>query len=154
MPGLSAGLAGQDRIITLRNDTIVCKITKITRNEIQFDIVSQGVAQAGRLPLSEICSYSVSTLPMWEPGLAYPPAGTTPAGSLRIGFNGGMGYLTSSSESAEETMAGVGIEEEMPRTIMITSNQAGMAALTLHGSSTRDTVSGSSIQILQYQCRN
>lgn len=113
--GLSAGLAGQDRIITLRNDTIVCKITKITRNEIQFDIVSQGVRAAGRLPLSEICSYSVSTLPMWEPGPAYPPAGTTPAGSLRIGFNGGMGYLTSSSESAEETMAGVGIEEENAR---------------------------------------
>lgn len=115
LAGLSAGLAGQDRIITLRNDTIVCKITKITRNEIQFDIVSQGVRAAGRLPLSEILSYSVSTLPMWEQGPAYPPAGTAPAGSLRISLNGGMGSIISSSEDAEEVMTGIGIPLEDAR---------------------------------------
>jgi len=115
LAGLSAGLAGQDRIITLSNDTIVCKITKITRNEIQFDIISQGVRAAGRLPLSEVLSYSVSTLPMWEQGPAYPPARTAPAGNLRIGLNGGMGYLISSSDDAEEAMTTFGISKEDAR---------------------------------------
>lgn len=113
--GLSAGLAGQDRIITLRNDTIVCKITKITRNEIQFDIVNQGVNVSARLPVSEIYSYAFATLQIWEEGKTYPSVRTVPAGSLRIGLNGGLGYIVSNTDVAEEAMTGFGIPLEKVR---------------------------------------
>ncbi len=115
LAGFTTWLAGQDRIITLSNDTIVCKITRITRNEIHFDIVTQGLRAAGRLPISDVLSYSVTTRPVWEQGPAYPPARTTPAGSLRIGLNGGMGYIISNSDGAEETMTGFGISLEEAR---------------------------------------
>lgn len=115
LAGFTTWLAGQDRIITLNNDTIVCKINRITRNEIHFDIITRGVRAAGRLPISNVLSYSVTTQPVWEQGPAYTPVTMAPAGSLRIGLNGGMGYIISNSDGAEETMTGFGISLEEAR---------------------------------------
>jgi hypothetical protein len=41
LAGLNTGLSGQDRIITLNNDTIVCKIKKVTGSYIHFDVSTQ-----------------------------------------------------------------------------------------------------------------
>jgi hypothetical protein len=107
LAGLVTGLSGQDRIITRSNDTINCRIDRVTRSEIHFELVTHGVKTTGSLPTSEVLSYSVSpsTLPEQE----YEPLKTGLAGRLRIGLNGGMAYITSSSEAAEEAMVGMGL---------------------------------------------
>ncbi len=107
LAGIVTGLSGQDRIITRNNDTIDCRIDRVTRNEIHFELVTHGVRTAGRLPITEVLSYSVSpsTLPEQE----YTPVAKGLSGTLRIGLNGGMGYLTGYSEAAEEAMVGLGL---------------------------------------------
>jgi hypothetical protein len=107
LAGFVTGLSGQDRIITRSNDTIDCRIGRITRSEIHFELVTRGVKTTGRLPMGEVLSYSVSpaTLPVQE----YKPSGTGLTGTLRIGLNGGMGYITGSTEAAEEAMIGLGL---------------------------------------------
>ena len=95
LAGFVTGLSGQDRIITRSNDTIDCRIGRITRSEIHFELVTRGVKTTGRLPMGEVLSYSVSpaALPVQE----YKPSKTGLSGTLRIGLNGGMGYITSST---------------------------------------------------------
>jgi len=109
----------QDQIITRNNDTIDCKITRVNRNEILFEIDTKGVISSGRIPFTEVVSYSVTTPPSDSkrpaslPGTqrpASPDAGPSPR--LRLGLNGGAGYIFSSSEKAEESMAAWGIAED------------------------------------------
>jgi len=113
LAGIVTGLSGQDRIITRNNDTIDCRIDRVSRSEIHFELLTHGVRTTGRLPITEVLSYSVSpsTLPEQE----YKPLETWLAGTLRIGLNGGMGYLTGNSEAAEEAMAGLGLASSAAR---------------------------------------
>jgi hypothetical protein len=113
LAGFITGLSGQDRIITLNHDTIACKIQRVTRSDIHFDVSTQGVTTTGRMPLAGILSYTVSS-----------PEGSVPedksvstrsAGGLRLGLNGGMGYIISSSKEAEEAMVNLGMTEEKAR---------------------------------------
>lgn len=101
---------GQDRIITLNNDTIDCSINKVTRSEIYFDVTTRGVRTTGRMPLAEVYSYSVSPASGNVP--LYQNAGTGSGGTLRIGLNGGMGYITSSANEAVESMVNMGVASE------------------------------------------
>ncbi|MFZ2287277.1 MAG: hypothetical protein WAV93_09850 [Bacteroidales bacterium] len=110
----STGISGQDRIITLNNDTIECRINKVTRSEIYFDITTQGVKTTGRMPITDVSSYSVSPASGGEPFYRNVSSGS--AGRLRIGLNGGMGYIISSSEEAEESMVSMGVADETART--------------------------------------
>ena len=107
LTGLVTGISGQDRIITLTNDTVECKINRVTRGDIYFDVTTQGVMTIGRMPLADITSFSISPA-----GGSVPVSralSTVPARRLRIGLNGGMGYIISSSETAEESMVTWGI---------------------------------------------
>jgi len=110
LAGFAAGLSGQDRIITLNQDTIECRIKKITRSEIHFDISSQGITTTGRMPLTGVLSYSVSPAAGVAP--LYDAMKPRPAGGLRLSLSGGMGYIISSSEKAEEAMVDMGLSEE------------------------------------------
>ncbi|NLD63782.1 MAG: porin family protein [Bacteroidales bacterium] len=111
--GLASGLSGQDRIITLNNDTINCRIRKVTRNDISFDVITSGITTSGNLRLAEIRSYSISTATGRSQDFK-PVSGRT-SGNLRLALNGGMGYIISSSEKAEESMAQLGITESNAR---------------------------------------
>jgi hypothetical protein len=107
------GLAGQDRIITQRKDTIDCRITRISRNTIYFDTSVRGIKTSGRVPVRDIYSYYIQ------------PSGTgeqvsraeevTYSGTLRIGLNGGMAYLTASSDEAEKTLTEFGVTHKDAR---------------------------------------
>lgn len=101
------GLEGQDRIITYRNDTIDCRITRITRNMIWFDTSVRGVETTGRIPVNDIYSYYL--LPSETGAQESPVNGWAAAGTLRISLSGGLGYLTSGTEKAEEAMTGLGV---------------------------------------------
>ena len=46
LTGKAFPLFPQDQIITRNNDTIECKITRVTRNEILFEIDNKGVTSS------------------------------------------------------------------------------------------------------------
>ncbi|MDM8003568.1 MAG: hypothetical protein QUS66_11810 [Bacteroidota bacterium] len=101
------GLAGQDRIITTGNDTIDCRITRITRNTIYFDTSVRGIRTSGRVPMTNVYSYYI--LPSGTGEQVKRDEAVTTAGRLRIGINGGLAYLTASSDKAEEALTGLGV---------------------------------------------
>ena len=120
LTGTVLSLFPQDQIITRNNDTIECKITRVTRNEIRFEFDIKGVTSSGKIPFAEIASYSVAnpptggSRPVSPPVATRPdspkgsmrplPADTGPLSRLRLSLNGGAGYIYSSSEKAEESM--------------------------------------------------
>lgn len=110
LAGIVTSLSGQDRIVTLNNDTIDCKINKITRSDIHFNITTQGVTTTGRMPLADILSYSVT--PTATQVKMYNQDTTGSFKRLRLGISGGAGYLYSSSKDAEEAMMTWGITED------------------------------------------
>ena len=110
LAGFASVLSGQDRIITLNHDTIACRITKITRSDIHFDVSSQGITTTGKMPLTGVLSYSVS--PAKSPPPMYEAVRSGSPGRLRLGLSGGMGYIFSSSDEAEDAMVSLGITEE------------------------------------------
>lgn len=93
----------QDKIITVQHDTIDCKITRVTRNMICFDLVTAGVKTSGRIPAGSVVTYIVSgkgsTVDMSLPD-------EKRFSRLNVGINSGFGYLTGSSKKAEEAMTG------------------------------------------------
>lgn len=137
LAGFITSLAGQDRIITSGFDTIDCRITRITRSLIFFDVSTHGVKASGRVPLKDVYSYHV--MPSagagkmdgnkkdqdliqeseqglnQEPERTYDPMPEIPvesgirSGSLRISLNGGFGYITGNSEEAEDAMISFGV---------------------------------------------
>jgi hypothetical protein len=128
LTGTTFALFPQDQIITRNNDTIECRITRVTRNEILFEIDTKGVTSSGKLPFTEIASYSVTNPPTGGSSPASPPgamrpasptgsirpviADTGPLSRLRLSLNGGAGYIFSSSEKAEEVMVAWGIAQD------------------------------------------
>ncbi|MBE0678903.1 MAG: hypothetical protein IH592_09075 [Bacteroidales bacterium] len=110
LAGTVTSLSGQDRIITLNNDTIDCKINRVTRTDIHFDLTTHGVTTTGRMPLADILTYSVN--PAATQARIYKPAMTGSFPRLRLGLTGGAGYLFSSSEKAEESMVTWGITND------------------------------------------
>ena len=104
---LSVTVYSQDKIITKINDTIDCKITKITRNTIYFDMFTRGVKTAGSLPLSNVVNYTISATGNTEKPESFIRNSFE---RLRLGISGGAGYLLASSEKAEEYLASQGLE--------------------------------------------
>ncbi len=135
LAGSVTSLAGQDRIVTSGFDTIDCRITRITLNTVFFDVMTHGVKASGRLNLKDVYSYSVmpSSIPdrkqeksltegqkqdyvkMQEDDrnreLNHAPTVVPDArtGNLRISLNGGLGYITASSDKAEESLTAIGV---------------------------------------------
>lgn len=108
---LSSGYS-QDKIITVNNDTIDCKITKISRNIIYFDLITRGVKTTGSLPLSSVLNYTISAAETPEKQKA---SGIYSFERIRLGFSGGAGYLTASSEKAEESLTSQGLSADQAK---------------------------------------
>lgn len=105
---LSLGYS-QDKIVTLNHDTLDCKINRISHNTIFFNVTTKGVKSSGELPLTSVLNYTIS-------GKATPgeqkSVNTNSFERLRLGMNGGFGYLLSSSKTAEEDMSSQGFTLE------------------------------------------
>lgn len=105
---LALSAHSQDKIITITKDTIDCKITKISRNTIFFDLITSGIRTEGSLPLSKVLNYTISA-----GGVAPEKPESLSVGSferIRLGISGGAGYLLASSEKAEEALTGQGLD--------------------------------------------
>lgn len=107
LAGVVTGASGQDRIITLNNDTIECRINRVTRSDIHFDVNTNGVTTSGTIPLSGILSYSIN--PSATGKRKANPVVNSSFPRLRVALSGGAGYLFSSSEKAEESMVEWGL---------------------------------------------
>lgn len=98
----------QDKIITITKDTIDCKITRISRNTIYFDLLTSSVRTSGSLPVSKVLNYTISAT-----GITTEKAKSFSSNSferIRLGINGGAGYMLASSEKAEEALTGQGLD--------------------------------------------
>jgi len=102
----------QDKIITVNNDTINCKISKISRNTIFFELTTGSVKSTGELPLRSVLNYTVSAqTPSAELKVSY----TNPFQRFRFGINCGPGYLLASSKEAEDYMTSQGMASDKAR---------------------------------------
>jgi hypothetical protein len=100
------GAFSQDRIITLKNDTINCKIIKISHNKIFFELSTSGVKSSGDLPLNGVLNYTVSQ--KTEAGGQIVP-GPVSFNRLQLGLSTGAGYLLGSTEQAKELLTSQGL---------------------------------------------
>jgi hypothetical protein len=107
LAGFVQVISGQDRIITINHDTIDCRITRIARDAVCFDIMTKGVKTSGQLPASEIYSYNIMPSSVQERGTRYTAGIAT--GRLRLGLNGGSGYILSSTDDAENELIAMGV---------------------------------------------
>jgi hypothetical protein len=103
---LSAGYS-QDKIITLNKDTIECKINKVSKSAIFFDVFNSGVRTSGRVSIDSLLNYSISVNPSEKEKM---PINQFPFERLRLGINAGPGFLLASSEEAEDSMESLGLE--------------------------------------------
>lgn len=107
--GLIPAAFSQDKIITINNDTIDCKINKVSRSTIWFELNTLGVKSSGEMPLNMVTGYFVAK----ETG---PEASKkTDSGSVhrfRFGLSGGAGYLIGSTQNAEDQMVSQGFTTE------------------------------------------
>jgi hypothetical protein len=95
----------QDKIITVKNDTLDCKISRISHNVIFFNLTTKGVKLNSELPLKSILSYSISGKPVQEKEKGVFEDSFE---RLRFGLNGGPGYLMARSDDAEDLMVSQG----------------------------------------------
>lgn len=98
---ISISVFSQDTIITNQKDTILCKITKITENEILFNLNFENKIRKMKLPKTSIFDYKVNrdTNSLANDWFFY---------KYRLAFNGGLNYRTSpydSNISSEEKAA-------------------------------------------------
>jgi len=103
--GLIPAVYSQDKIITINNDTIDCKINKVSRNTIYFDLNTLGVKSSGEMPLDMVSGYIVAKETSPE---VQAKTNTISGHRFRFGLSGGAGYLLGSTQNAEEQMVSQG----------------------------------------------
>lgn len=102
----------QDKIITLKNDTIDCRIIKITRNSVYFEMTTKDVKSSGEMPRSNILNFITSDKPS---PVIRKQSFSGSFEKLQISFNGGLGYLVASFEFRIIRFSGFFIEEYFGR---------------------------------------
>ena len=102
--------ASQDKIITAQNDTINCKIKKITKKSIYFDLNTKNVKSSGEVPVSEVSHYIIE--PKSSENQEVIQKEFVPYQHLRLALGGGFGYLFASSKEAEQELVDQGFTKK------------------------------------------
>jgi hypothetical protein len=106
---LCISVTAQDRIVTISGDTITGRITRVTTNSIQYEIVMDGVKTSGRINRNHVQSWtknetgSLTELPAM-PGYEQ--------GRFRIAMQGGYGYRTGNTKDARQAMINTGFSAD------------------------------------------
>jgi len=118
----------QDKIITLQQDTIDCKIIELNNNKITFHITTKGIISTGVLPRTEVLTYLVSpeslnSLIKQQKAIEHERekrlnrvVNDSIYKNLRhfsFQIHSGYGYLTASSTAAANTLAGYGFNSSL-----------------------------------------
>lgn len=98
----------QDRIITTQNDTINCKISKVTSSNIFFTLKTGNVLTKGKIDRNRVLNYSSENTRIddnLDIAIKYPSR-------WRLGLSGGINYLTASSSEAETNLVQQGADKQ------------------------------------------
>ena len=98
----------QDRIITTQNDTINCKISKVTSSNIFFTLKSGSVITKGKVDRSTVLSYYSGNSGVDENTGFIAPVSSR----WRLGLSGGLNDLTASSSEAETALVQQGVKKQ------------------------------------------
>ena len=129
---LSISYAGvsQDKIITTQSDTIDCKIIKITKKVIYFDMITKNIKSSGKLPLSNVSRYTIESKVSENHETVQKKS--VPYQRLRLGLGGGFGYVFASSKEAEQELVDMGFSKKQAQSYYnrLRLGQLGSADLT------------------------
>jgi hypothetical protein len=108
------GVRGQDRIITVQQDTISCKILSITSTHVNYEQKIGNKQVVGKfIPVEQVLEYYINTqsevinrVDPYKVRLAHP---------WRIGLQAGGGYLLASSANAEKALQDQGISKSQAK---------------------------------------
>ena len=103
--GFIPAVFSQDKIITINNDTIDCKINKVSHSTIYFDLNTLGVKSSGEIPQNMVSGYIVANKTSPE---VQEKTNTGSGNRFRFGLSGGAGYLLGSTQNAEDQMVSQG----------------------------------------------
>jgi len=92
----------QDKIITLSNDTIECRISRVSRSTIYFEMFTSGIRSTAKLPLANILSYTIAG--KTDPAFQDFEVREENFSRLRLGLNAGPGYMLAGTEKAVDQM--------------------------------------------------
>ena len=97
----------QDKIVTITNDTINCKITRIGSGFIYFETSTAGIKTRGQINNERVKNYfkAMEAMPDTRAAVSY----SKPFSRIRISINGGASFLTGSTKEAEKTMISQGL---------------------------------------------
>jgi len=98
----------QDRIVTTQNDTIDCKISKVTSSDIFFTLKTGNVITKGKVDRSNVLSYYSENSEAGENAGFIAPVPSR----WRLGLSGGLNYLTASSSEAETELVQQGVTKQ------------------------------------------
>jgi len=104
---------GQDKIITLQNDTVFCRIISITPTHIQYQQKDDKQNTVGKfISIEQVREYSTrSELHTTSHGTCIGKQPKDPFDRWRIGIQGGGAYLLSSFSNMEKNMQSLGISQ-------------------------------------------
>ena len=118
----------QDKIITLKHDTIDCKIIELDNNQITFHITTKGILSKGVLPRTKVLTYLLSPESLnfmikqqkasdheIEKKLNREVNDSIYKNHPRFSFqiHTGYGYLSASSKAASDNLVGYGFDSSL-----------------------------------------
>ncbi len=122
---ISAPGYSQDWIKTFNHDTLSCKITRVTKNAVYFDINSNGIKTSGKILKTYIADYHIAG----EEKLAFADLEIIATyKKITLGLHGGYGYLLGSTSQAINSMTSLGFTREQAETYCKKLNSGFFAA--------------------------
>lgn len=127
-------LEAQDKIITVGNDTIKCKITEIHKSTILFEIKTKGIKQKGEIDRAEVKGYYFS-----DPSSQYQinhvrrdRSISTDLQKIQIELNGGLSYLAGSSSVAEKQLINNGFDVDDVKNYYTSYKKGTALGISIH----------------------
>ena len=104
---------GQDRIITMQNDTVFCRIVSILQNHIRYEQkIDNGNTMGKFIPIDQVREYYLGSkrqeIP-FTPSLLKSKRSKEPFDRWRVGIQGGGAYLLASTTRSKQAMQNMGI---------------------------------------------
>jgi hypothetical protein len=111
--GFMSGIYAQDKIITISNDTIDCKINRVSPNAIYYVIIANNDKISGKMALRNVLSYNILNLSSED---ISENANRNKEDRMRLGVSIGPGYLIGSTKEAVDQMVGQGFTTSQAKT--------------------------------------
>lgn len=100
--------SAQDSIITNSGDTIICKITQVSKSTIRFVHDLGGIPTNSRIAMTDVADWSRSETPQFVYNAIN---GVEEYSKFRITMGGGAGYRIASAKTARESLISQGFSE-------------------------------------------